>query len=66
MPILSHLHQLFDVHSCYAYIHQLRWKDRPRNVPAAKARRSIRGAITTTDPDANATGATDVSVPSTT
>jgi len=29
MPILSHLHQLFDVHTCCAYIHRLRWKDRP-------------------------------------
>jgi len=29
MPILSHLHQLFDVDACCAYIHRLRWKDRP-------------------------------------
>ena len=29
MSILSHLHQLFDVHTCYVYIHRLRWKDRP-------------------------------------
>jgi transposase-like protein len=33
MSILSHLHQLFDVHACYAYIHQLRWKERPLQCP---------------------------------
>jgi transposase-like protein len=29
MPLLSHLPQLFDVATCQAYIHTLRWKDRP-------------------------------------
>jgi transposase-like protein len=37
MAILSHLHQLFDVHSCYAYIHQLRWKDRPLQCPRCQS-----------------------------
>jgi len=29
MPVLSHLHQLFSGEQCQAYIHTLRWKDRP-------------------------------------
>src|SRR5438132_13863437 len=29
MPVLSHLPQLFDVDTCYMYIHTLRWKARP-------------------------------------
>ena len=29
MPVLSHLHQLFNAEQCQAYIHTLRWKDRP-------------------------------------
>jgi transposase-like protein len=33
MSMLSHLHHLFDVHTCYAYIHRLRWKDRPLQCP---------------------------------
>jgi hypothetical protein len=33
MPILPHLHQLFDVHTCAAYIHRLRWQDRPLQCP---------------------------------
>ena len=37
MPILSHLHQLFDVHSCYAYMHQLRWKERPLQCPRCQS-----------------------------
>jgi hypothetical protein len=28
MPVLSHLHQLFNAEQCQAYIHTLRWKDR--------------------------------------
>jgi hypothetical protein len=27
MPVLSHLHQLFNAEQCQAYIHTLRWKD---------------------------------------
>ena len=33
MPILSHLHQLFSADTCQAYIHTLRWKDRPLQCP---------------------------------
>ena len=29
MPVLSHLHQLFNAEQCQAYIRTLRWKDRP-------------------------------------
>ena len=29
MPMVSHLHQLFHPETCQAYIHRLRWKDRP-------------------------------------
>ncbi len=27
MPVLSHLHQLFNADQCQTYIHTLRWKD---------------------------------------
>ena len=37
MPILSYLHQLFDVQTCYAYIHQLRWKERPLQCPRCQS-----------------------------
>jgi hypothetical protein len=29
MPVLSYVHHLFNVAQCHAYIHTLRWKDRP-------------------------------------
>ena len=29
MPVLSYVHHLFDINQCHAYIHTLRWKDRP-------------------------------------
>src|SRR5262249_8188057 len=29
MPLLSYIHQLFSAEQCQAYIHTLRWKDRP-------------------------------------
>ena len=29
MPMLSYVHQLFNADQCHAYIHTLRWKDRP-------------------------------------
>lgn len=38
MPIFSHLHQLFDVHTCYASIHRLRWRDRPLQCPRCQSR----------------------------
>jgi transposase-like protein len=33
MPTLSHVHQLFSVETCHAYIHALRWNDRPLQCP---------------------------------
>ena len=33
MPVLSYVHQLFNVDQCQAYIHILRWKDRPLECP---------------------------------
>jgi transposase-like protein len=33
MPLLSHVHQLFSAEQCQAYIHTLRWKDRPLQCP---------------------------------
>jgi transposase-like protein len=33
MPVLSHLHQLFCADTCHAYIHTLRWGDRPLQCP---------------------------------
>jgi hypothetical protein len=37
MAILSHLHQLFDVKTCYAYIHHLRFKERPLQCPRCQS-----------------------------
>ena len=37
MAILSYLHQLFDVQSCYAYIHRLRCKDRLLQCPRCQS-----------------------------
>ena len=33
MPVLSYIHQLFNAEHCQAYIHALRWKDRPLQCP---------------------------------
>ena len=33
MPVLSYVHELFNVAQCQAYIHTLRWKDRPLQCP---------------------------------
>jgi transposase-like zinc ribbon protein len=33
MPVLSYVHQLFNTDQCHAYIHTLRWKDRPLQCP---------------------------------
>jgi transposase-like protein len=33
MPMLSYVHQLFSAEQCQAYIHALRWKDRPLHCP---------------------------------
>ena len=37
MPVLSHLHQLFNVDQCQIYIHTLRWKDRPLQCPRCQS-----------------------------
>jgi len=37
MSILSHLHQLFHAQTCQAYIHTLRWKDRPLQCPRCQS-----------------------------
>jgi transposase-like protein len=33
MPMLTYVHQLFSAEQCQAYIHALRWKDRPLHCP---------------------------------
>jgi transposase-like protein len=37
MAIASHLHQLFNTDTCQAYIHALRWKDRPLQCPRCQS-----------------------------
>ena len=37
MPVLSHLHYLFNVEQCQAYIRTLRWKDRPLQCPRCQS-----------------------------
>jgi transposase-like protein len=37
MPILSHLHHLFNAEQCQASIHTLRWKDRPLQCPRCQS-----------------------------
>ncbi len=37
MPVLSHLHQLFNAEQCQAYIHTRRWKDRPLQCPRCQS-----------------------------
>src|SRR5262247_1397430 len=37
MPVLSHLRHLFNVEQCQAYIHRLRWKDRPLQCPRCQS-----------------------------
>ena len=39
MPVLSHLHQLFNAEQCQAYIHTLRWKERPLQCPRCQSHR---------------------------
>src|SRR5215510_3953400 len=66
MAVLSHVHQLFGAEHCYAYIPHRGGKIVHSSVPDATVTRSIRGAMTTTGPGVNATGAMAASVPSTT
>ena len=37
MPVLSYVHELFNVNQCQAYIHTLRWKDRPLQCPRCQS-----------------------------
>ena len=37
MSIVSHLHHLFTPETCQAYIHTLRWKDRPLQCPRCQS-----------------------------
>src|SRR5437667_2352985 len=37
MSVFSHLHQLFNAEQCQAYIHTLRWKDRPLQCPRCQS-----------------------------
>ena len=66
MPVYSHLHQLFNVNTCHAYIHTLRWKDRPLQCPRCQSQDVGLWAITTIGQGSNVTGATAVDAPSTT
>src|SRR4029450_13958168 len=38
MSVLSFIHQLFNAEQCHAYIHTLRWKDRPLQCPRCQSR----------------------------
>jgi transposase len=38
MAVLSHIHQLFNAEQCQAYIHTLRWKERPLQCPRCQSR----------------------------
>jgi transposase-like protein len=37
MPVLSHLHHLFNTDRCQSYIHTLRWKERPLQCPRCQS-----------------------------
>jgi hypothetical protein len=37
MPVLSYVHHLFNPEQCQAYIHTLRWKDRPLQCPRCQS-----------------------------
>ena len=37
MPVLSHVHHLFSAEQCQAYIHRLRWHDRPLQCPRCQS-----------------------------
>jgi hypothetical protein len=50
MPVLSYVHHLFNVAQCHAYIHTLRWKDRPHSIGfSGKQMASSREHISTLD-----------------
>jgi transposase-like protein len=37
MPVFSYVYQLFSVAHCHAYIHTLRWKERPLHCPRCQS-----------------------------
>ena len=37
MPMLSYVHQLFNVNQCQADIHTLRWQERPLQCPRCQS-----------------------------
>jgi transposase-like protein len=37
MPVFSYLHQLFSADTCHAYIHTLRWQERPLQCPRCQS-----------------------------
>jgi transposase-like protein len=37
MSVLAHFHERFNVHMCRAYIHTLRWQDRPLPCPRCQS-----------------------------
>ncbi len=37
MPVLSHLHHLFNAERCQAYLHTRRWEDRPLQCPRCQS-----------------------------
>jgi hypothetical protein len=37
MPLVSHLHHLFNPETCQSYIHTLRWQDRPLQCPRCQS-----------------------------
>ena len=63
MPMLSSLHQLFNADTCHAYIHTLRWKDRPLQCPRCHSQHVGPRARTITGRDATAIGAMAVGAP---
>jgi hypothetical protein len=64
MPTLSYVHQLFSLEQCQAYIHTLRWKDRPLQCPRCQSQDIDPWGNYTTAPNANVTGATVAGAPS--
>ena len=66
MPVLSHLHHLFNAEQCQAYIHTLRWPDRPLQCPHCQSHHIGRWGTYQYRPGCNATGVTAASAPSTT
>ena len=66
MPVFSYFHQLFNAEQCQAYMHTLRWKDRPLQCPRCHSQDvDLMGARTTIGPGSNGTGVTAASAPST-